>query len=74
MRGHGVKGQDGLMCFKEMSPFFFPPSAPCGLDILSGQTPANEQRDVLHLSRGGVSGVSGQWTRGPFGARDWAPW
>jgi hypothetical protein len=28
MRGHGEKGQDGRVRFKEMAPFFFPPSAP----------------------------------------------
>jgi hypothetical protein len=75
MRGRSAKGQDGRVRFKEMTPLFFFTVRSCGLDILLAQTPANEQRGVArHLSRGGVSGVSGQWTRGPFGARDRAPW
>ena len=68
------RGKTGAFQGAEMSPFFFSTVRSCGLDILLAQTPANEQRGVRHLSRGGVSGVSGQWTRGPFGARDRAPW
>ena len=72
MRGRFRRGKTGGCVSRRWRHFFFPSSAPArGLDGLEG---VSEQRGVQHLSQGGVGGISGPWTRGPYGARDRAPW